>query len=144
MIRKFIGEYVGFRQWQKSKSGISKMKLEAKRCSISAQVKDRQNFQPLEKTPDSVCRIRYARKSHIGIPVTLHLYPDIQLCQAEEKIGSKLVKFRPVNERTSGIRLSNDEEGRSCHFSISQRVIISLFIGCFYLTICALFASSGK
>ena len=54
------------------------------------------------------------------------------------------MKFRPVNERTSGIRLSNDEEGRSCHFSISQRVIISLFIACLYLTICVLFASSGK
>ena len=54
------------------------------------------------------------------------------------------MKFESVNERTSGIRLSNDEVGRSCHFSISQRVIISFFIGCFYLTICALFASSGR
>lgn len=48
------------------------------------------------------------------------------------------------NERTSSIRLSNDADGGSCHFSISQRVIISLFIGCLYFTICALFVSSGK
>ena len=126
------------------------MKLDSKRCSISAIVKDRISS-PRENLDCFLwAGILFAFLG--GCLVTPRYAIRVSVVESDQTapilwgLIMRSLSFwnSSENERTSTIRLSNDADGGSCHFSISQRVIISLFIGCLYLTICALFVSSGR